>query len=197
MREIKYVVIHHSITPRDLSLQKSVESFNNTHKKIHLEPNSKDLHIAYHWVIAGDGSKMETRGLDEVGYHATNLPVNKESLGICLTGNFDEEYPSDEQIKTLKKLLLWICNEFNVSPENIIGHKDVYDKKSCPGDHLYAMLPELRKYVEVGNTVSDWAKDPWNWAKENGLISDESDPQKTLTKEELTTILYRYNNLNK
>ena len=197
MRKINYIVIHHSVTPRDLPLQQSVSSFSNSHKaRLHPEPNSKGLHVAYHWVVAGDGSKMETRGLDEVGYHASSLSMNKESLGICLTGHFDNEKPSNAQMATLKKLVCWACEEFDVSPENVIGHKDVKGvKKTCPGANLYALLPEVRESVEMGAKISPWAEDAWSWGLDNEIIGEDSDPQKTVSKEELLTVLYRITKL--
>ena len=42
MRKIDKIVIHHSVTPRDLSLDKSISSFDRTHKaRLHKEKNSK------------------------------------------------------------------------------------------------------------------------------------------------------------
>ena len=41
MREINKVVVHHSVTPRDLDLEKSIASFDNNHsQRLHPEKNS-------------------------------------------------------------------------------------------------------------------------------------------------------------
>lgn len=40
------------------------------------------------------------------------------------------------------------------------------------------------------NTVSDWAKEAWNWAKEKGLL-DGTRPQELITREEMAVVLQR------
>ena len=40
------------------------------------------------------------------------------------------------------------------------------------------------------NTVSDWAKEAWNWAKEKGLL-DGTRPQEPITREEMAVVLQR------
>lgn len=105
MRTIKSIVVHHSVTPLSVSLEKSVQSFNANHKaRLHPTPNSLGLHIAYHYVIAADGRFQKTRHLDEVGFHASDLGINNTSVGICFTGNFDIEKPTVDQIKTFQYL---------------------------------------------------------------------------------------------
>ena len=50
----------------------------------------------------------------------------------------------------------------------------------------------VEKYVTRDiNTTSDWAKDAWEWGKEQGLC-DGSRPGDDITREEFMTILYRY-----
>lgn len=41
------------------------------------------------------------------------------------------------------------------------------------------------------NKISDWAKDAWEWGKEKG-ITDGARPGAEMTREEMVTILYRY-----
>lgn len=50
----------------------------------------------------------------------------------------------------------------------------------------------VEKYVTRDvNTTSDWAKDAWEWGQEQG-ISDGSRPGAEMTREEMMTMLYRY-----
>lgn len=44
------------------------------------------------------------------------------------------------------------------------------------------------------NTVSDWAKEAWNWVKEKGLL-DGTRPQEAITREEMAVVLQRLANL--
>lgn len=41
------------------------------------------------------------------------------------------------------------------------------------------------------NKISDWAKDAWEWGKEKG-ITDGTRPGAEMTREEMMTMLYRY-----
>lgn len=131
---IKKIVLHHSITPRDFDIDKSISSFNNTHKeRLHPQENSLGYHIAYHYVIWWLWDVIQTRGIDEVWYHASNWKVNNESVGICLTGNFDEEKPNEKQLKALWNLLLELENEHD--GVNIHFHNE-FSSKSCPWTNL-------------------------------------------------------------
>lgn len=133
-RKIEKIVIHHSVTPRDLPLEQQINSFDKTHKdRLHPKPNKYGYHIAYHYVIAGDGSYKKTRGFDEIGYHAGNWDMNKKSIGICVCGNFDEENPSKEQISALNKILKELVDNYKLKETDIIFHKDVVSYKTCPG----------------------------------------------------------------
>jgi len=133
-RAIKKIVVHHSVTPRDLELHKSISSFDSNHKKrLHKTKNGFWYHISYHFVIWWDWKYIPTRPLDEVWYHASNLKVNKESVGICLTWNFDVEKPSEAQYATLN----WIIKNL----EEIYGDLEIHEhnefaKKSCPGKNF-------------------------------------------------------------
>jgi len=138
MRTINTVVIHHSVTSRDLPLQKSINSFSQNHKDRLNQPISNEtwLYVAYHYVIAWDGSRQKTRWLDEIWYHASDWDVNKESIWICFTWNFDEEHPSESQIKTWSRLLSEIFKKYpNVK---VIWHRDVpWVTKTCPWKNFY------------------------------------------------------------
>ncbi len=49
---------------------------------------------------------------------------------------------------------------------------------------------KLYKYDQVKDTLSPWAMEAWNWAKEMG-ITDGTRPRDYMTREEGITILYR------
>ncbi len=146
MCKLKNIVIHHSVTPRDLPLAQQIASFDRTHKeRLHPIVNKYGLHIAYHYVIAGDGSYQKTRGIDEIGYHSGNWDMNTKSLGICLCGNFDVEEPSDAQINTMNKILIELCTAFKLKEKDVIFHRDVIDYKTCPG------LNFTRDYINLND----------------------------------------------
>lgn len=140
MRKIKYVVLHHSITPRDLDFEKSLKSFDNNHRERLTEPKKirqplswvkATPNIAYHFCISGIWEVRQTRLIENVGYHAGLLSVNKESIWICIIGNFDEETPSVFQYEKLNELLKSLDETFDYE---ILLHSEVpWVTKSCPG----------------------------------------------------------------
>lgn len=129
-RQIRKIVIHHSVSPRDQTLEKSIQSFDRNHaQRLHTTKNSLGYHIAYHWVVAWDWSYRQTRGDHEIGYHASNYDVNKDSIGICLTGNFDVEQPAKAQYESVKKII-------KKYPDTTVHGHNQFASKSCPGKNL-------------------------------------------------------------
>ena len=51
---------------------------------------------------------MQTRCLDEIGYH--NSKNNQHSIGVAIAWNFNNEKPSEEQYKALN-VLLWVLTQ--------------------------------------------------------------------------------------
>jgi N-acetyl-anhydromuramyl-L-alanine amidase AmpD len=134
--KVKSLIIHHSATSKDFDTDKSIQSFNTNHKlRLHKEKNGFGMHLAYHYIIGGEGKVINTRPANEAGWHASNYWVNLNSLGICLIGNFDLEKPNAEQVYALRDLLRRLCAKYNLKKENIHLHSE-YAKKTCPGKHL-------------------------------------------------------------
>lgn len=133
-RYIDSIIIHHSVSPRSQTLEKSILSFDRTHRiRLHPIKNKLGYHIAYHYVIAENGAVKQTRADDEIGWHASNLAVNKKSIGICLIGNFDVEHPSPRQLWALRDVIKAIKARFYI--KEVSGHRK-YASKSCPGKNF-------------------------------------------------------------
>ena len=146
-RKIKRIYIHHTATPRVTTTFEWVDNF-------HKEKGWGG--IGYHYFIDAGGTLKQGRPDKEVGAHVKW--DNQESIGICLAGNFEEETPTDAQIKTLTQLLQKLCHQYNIKPTAIWGHRDrtrtrwwrpgvwLY-RTLCPGKTLYEKLPILRKKI--------------------------------------------------
>lgn len=147
MRNIKYIVIHHSGGSRKKVTTEMI-------KKWHIEENGWS-DIGYHRVIEFDGSVHMGREDSIVGAHAEGF--NSKSIGICVTGDFDLEKitENDPQFKTLVQALAVLCRRYSIPVENIIGHRDVYlilgqkIAKTCPGKNLYRLLPRIRELIRA------------------------------------------------
>lgn len=133
------IVIHHVGVP---SGDTSAEAIH----KAHLAKGWAG--IGYHYVIRKDGTIERGRPLAAVGAHAQGH--NYDTIGINVTGNFDTERPTPEQIDSLERLLAFLCRIYDIETgvTTIEGHRDV-NATDCPGDNLYRLMPQIRRDVKV------------------------------------------------
>src|SRR5439155_25049413 len=76
-------------------------------------------------------------------------------LGVELMGNFETQRPSQKQIESCVKLVAWLCQEKQIDPNQIAGHKDrAKGQTDCPGKDFYRYL----KGGESGQFVG-WVKE--------------------------------------
>lgn len=119
--EIKYIIIHHSAVSRSKN-PNQFTAINNYHK-------SKGWGmIGYHYLIEPNGSIKTGRAKNQIGAHC--IGRNHDSLGICLTGNFDIEKPMTEQELSLRFMLVHLLKEYKNA--QIKYHRD-FANKTCPG----------------------------------------------------------------
>ncbi|MFD8142225.1 peptidoglycan recognition family protein [Streptomyces sp. NPDC059708] len=71
---------------------------------------------------------------------------NTVAIGIENEGTYTTEVPPAAQFSALADLCAHVCRQYGVSPSEIYGHRD-FNSTACPGDRLYAMLPQLRQDV--------------------------------------------------
>lgn len=94
--------------------------------------------IGYNYIVHKDGSVDQGRDVDAIGMHC--IGCNGSSVGISLCGDFNIEEPSNEQLASLKILLEYLCDKYNLEPSKaIIGHNSI-SRTSCPGVNLLARL---------------------------------------------------------
>lgn len=134
------IVIHHAGFPegdKDSSAQEL--------HKFHQQTNGW-AGIGYHYVIRKDGTIEQGRRPQMIGAHA--YQHNKNSIGICVAGNFNLAKPQAAQMDSLKLLTAWLCQRYKLNPMGkgvIVGHRDLNDT-TCPGDNLYKKLDDIRRY---------------------------------------------------
>lgn len=103
--------------------------------------------IGYNFLIEKSGELVEGRGF-YVGAHAYGY--NRNSLGICVTGDFDHSYetPTTAQTVTLDDFLIYLLQFFKLAPENIVGHRELQGAQTtCPGANFDMKL--LRERIAV------------------------------------------------
>lgn len=132
----KYIIIHHTASSRDKTTVKDVNAW---HKVRNFTLSNLGYYVGYHYLILGTGEVVQTRQNNEVGCHCVAQNMNFQSIGICLTGNFDIDGPSDQQLKSLTDLLEKKLKDFNIPKEKVLGHKEV-SSTECPGTNLFKWL---------------------------------------------------------
>ena len=131
------IVLHHSGSAMDRT---TIHSIHRWHLQLGW------LGCGYHYVIHSDGSIFQGRPLDAVGSHARGF--NNNSIGICVVGNFEEEYPLLCQQESLGKLLVYLINDrLKGQSLSIKRHKDVA-RTLCPGKNFSYFIPVVSGEIE-------------------------------------------------
>ena len=136
MRKITKFVLHHSASKQKLT---TVLSINNSHRNrnwgtsrrpIYAKRSTFGYYAQYHYFINHTGQVTQLRSESEIGWHAGRWMVNKQSIGICMGGNFQTEIPTPEQLKSCKSLLRELREKYPNAELN--RHKDI-KPTACPG----------------------------------------------------------------
>lgn len=114
------IIYHHSA-----SSSKSPESIHEYHK------NNGWSGIGYHYYITKDGVIYNGRPENAEGAHTKGQ--NKNSIGICLEGNFEDEEITLEQSQSLYEISMYIALKYDIY--KIIGHGDA-GQTLCPGKNF-------------------------------------------------------------
>lgn len=88
--------------------------------------------IGYHFVIRQNGSIETGRPENTIGAHAGK--ANNDSIGICLTGNFETSLPAGAQITSLVGLIRHLQGKYGAGL-SISGHSD-HMATACPGKNF-------------------------------------------------------------
>ena len=132
------ITIHHSATP----VNTTITAIDKMHKDRFNMKSSLGFYIGYHYLIASNGNITQTRKDTEIGAHVANK--NKNNIGICLIGNFEENKPTDQQIYALRDLLKKLVKQYDI--KNIYGHKELA-ATACPGKHI--SMDFIRNLAEI------------------------------------------------
>ncbi|OOC57066.1 MULTISPECIES: peptidoglycan recognition protein family protein [Nocardiopsis] len=150
----RYVLVHHTATANstDHSLEHAL-ALSRAIQRFHMDNNGW-LDTGQQLTISRGGHVMEGRdrslaavreGSHVLGAHVANN--NSTCIGIENEGTYMEEGPTAALSESLVATLAWLCTAYKLDPHRaILGHRD-FNATACPGDVLYAMLPELRDAV--------------------------------------------------
>ena len=97
--------------------------------------------LAYHFVI-GNGRGMKdgeiaigNRWRRQIkGGHLASDALNAKSIGICLVGNFENDRPTPQQMKSLYALVQYLQGRCHPPSDAVKLHKQINTKPTrCPG----------------------------------------------------------------
>ena len=111
--------------------------------------------IGYNWVIEKSGKIVKGRDEKIDGAHC--LGQNSQSIGVCLSGNFDATLPTKEQIEAFKTFYKDLIKRYpNITPDKVYPHRK-FANKTCYGKKLSdTWASELAKSaIEAKGEVKD------------------------------------------
>lgn len=166
---VKYLIMHYTVCNFPQTVNLFTANKDNNRVSAHYVISEKDDHIA--------GGKLLQVVPDEMrAWHAgvsrwgTYQNLNPVSLGIeYVNKGFTDKhegdkvyYPFDEdQIKTSGLMSRQIVQEYNIAPQNVLGHQDIApSRKSDPGP----LFPWAKLYNEYGVGA---------WLDENEMNEDD------------------------
>ena len=126
------IVIHHT---GGADIDADAETINEWHL------NNGWAGIGYHYVIRKDGTIEKGRPEWAVGSHAYG--ENSHTIGIHLSGDFDEAEPTDDQVEKCSMLIAYLASKYGIpiNRHNIVGHGELMPT-DCPGENLQALLDD-------------------------------------------------------
>ncbi|SEF99178.1 Peptidoglycan-binding (PGRP) domain of peptidoglycan hydrolases-containing protein [Saccharopolyspora kobensis] len=148
------IVVHHTATPNseDTSQEHAMELARQI-QDFHMDSNGwidtgqNFTNSRGGWLLEGRHKSLSvlTAGEQHVlGAHAGEQ--NSESLGIENEGTYIDAKVPDALWDSLVELCAYMVAQYGIEPGEIYGHRD-FMATECPGDVLYARLPELREAV--------------------------------------------------
>lgn len=129
----RYLVLHHTEFSAE-NFPKQFDIVDRYHRSHFRDPITREPYVSslgycvgYTLFCEKDGTLIQARLIGEDT--TAQLEHNEDSISICLAGNFDKEYPTKAQIKTLQEVLL-LFQDYQ-----FVFHGDLADR-NCPGKHI-------------------------------------------------------------
>lgn len=136
MRAIARIIVHCSDS--DVKSHDDIRVIRNWHVN---ERGFRD--VGYHFFIKSNGDLQEGRPLEYAGAHVAGH--NIDSIGICLHGKTKF---TNAQFRSLRRLVLTLRFEFDITIENVHGHREFSEYKTCPNFDVQEKLS------------TNWTNDP-------------------------------------
>lgn len=141
------ITLHHSDTKQTTDLAQTLQEVKFI-QDFHMNGRGWN-DIAYHFIIDAAGHVVEGRPEGVVGAHVENQ--NMGNIGIVMLGTYHppkNDPVTKEQLDAFESVASYIVAKYGVNPDTLKGHRD-YKSTDCPGDEMYAKLPELKARLKA------------------------------------------------
>ncbi|MFA5138264.1 MAG: N-acetylmuramoyl-L-alanine amidase [Elusimicrobiota bacterium] len=101
--------------------------------------------IGYQYLMDGLGNLYQGRPEKVLGAHVSG--ANSGNIGVSVMGNYMERKPNDAQMDSLKSFLPVLARRYGIPSTKLYAHREL-GSSDCPGDNLFAKMPELRKALD-------------------------------------------------
>jgi len=209
MRNIKYIVLHHSATDYQANAEditgKQIAKTICDRAQEKWKKEYPDYKCDYHFIIGHTGEVFKAQPIEQAAWHCTNYQANLVSIGICFLGNFENIEMPIEQFNAGVKLIKDLIKQYNVPLASVLRHKDIVsditrraNSTECPGKNFpyVPMLDALRN----GEPFFDIGEDyPYinevKTLKQLGIVKGDGKgylkPHEYITRGEAMLMIYR------
>jgi len=209
MREIRYIILHHSATDYEQNKDDiDGKLIGRTICDRAQEKWKKEFpayKCDYHFIIGHTGEVFKAQPIEQPSWHCTNYQANLVSIGICFLGNFENIEIPIEQFNAGVILIKSLMKQYNIPLTNILRHRDVVsdithtaNSTECPGKnfpyvHMLDALRDGEPFFDIGEDY------PYinevKTLKQLGIIKGDGygnlGPKEYITREETMLIAYR------
>ncbi|NUO55105.1 MAG: N-acetylmuramoyl-L-alanine amidase [Hamadaea sp.] len=97
------------------------------------------------YVLEGRDKSLTAIANGRLAVGAQTANQNSHTIGIENEGTYVTQNTTTMLFSSLVQTCAWLCSAYGLDPyAAIVGHRDYVTTTQCPGDVLYARLPELR-----------------------------------------------------
>jgi len=100
--------------------------------------------IGYHYIVDRAGRVWEGRAIRYQGAHVSEN--NENNVGILVLGNFDNQAPSDAQLRAVTTAVARLKQLHSINVRNIRSHQEI-TSTACPGRNMQSRMDGLRRSV--------------------------------------------------
>lgn len=94
-----------------------------------------EIEVGSRWAAQKQGAHCKTG--DEF--------YNEYGIGVCIVGNFDGHRPSAAQVRSVQRLVRYLCARYAIPVDRVLVHGGVTGKTRCPGEQFN--LDAIRRAV--------------------------------------------------